>query len=109
MRALALLLLLACPLSASAAPTLGFVENFPGTSIGTWFGGASYTNPGTGGVDNDGYLRITRTGFAGQLATRSDGLSIRWLNGIMTCFDSGSKWRAAPPKAVPATVMASES
>jgi hypothetical protein len=74
--ALLLLIAIALPLQASANPTLGFVEHFTST-ISTWNGGATYSNPGTGGAlgAGDGYLRLARTGaFGGQLATRSDGL-----------------------------------
>jgi len=58
-----------------ATPVLGFVETFPGTSIGSWGGGATYSNPGTGGAGGagDGYLLVSRT-VAAQLATRSVGL-----------------------------------
>jgi len=77
MRTGALLFLIAIfiPVHASAAPTLGFVEPFTST-ITTWFGGAEYSNPGTGGVGGagDGYLRVARTVAPGaQLATRSQG------------------------------------
>ena len=73
---LLLLIAIAIPTHVSAAPTLGFVEPFTST-ITTWGGGATESNPGTGGVGGaaDGYLRIARTGaFPAQLATRSDGL-----------------------------------
>jgi len=47
--------------AASAGPTLGFVETFPGTSVASWGGGAIVSNPGTGGTGgaHDGYLLIT--------------------------------------------------
>ena len=73
--ALLLLIAIAFPVPASAAPVLGFVEPFTST-ITTWGGGATESNPGTGGVGGaaDGYLRIARTGAVGaQLGTRSDG------------------------------------
>jgi len=74
--ALLFLIAIALPIPATAAPTLGFVEPFTST-ITTWGGNATYTNPGFGGVGGaaDGYLRVARTGTIGfQLATRSDGL-----------------------------------
>ena len=45
--------------AALAAPTLGFVENWTGTPL--WGGGASYSNPGSGGVGgaSDGFLRFS--------------------------------------------------
>ena len=64
LRALALLLpvLLTCrtPAPAHAGPTVGFHEEWPGTSLQDWAGGSLYDNPGTGGVDGagDGYLRF---------------------------------------------------
>src|SRR5262245_50629447 len=55
--------------AAIAAPTLGFIEDWPGTSLDGWAGGGgnptlTLTNPGTGGVGgaNDGYLQITSSG-----------------------------------------------
>jgi hypothetical protein len=80
-RSLPLLLLLACATTAAANPTLGFIEKFTAAGISTWGGGATYSNPGAGGVDNDGYLKLARSGFAGQLATHSDGLEYHgnWL------------------------------
>ncbi len=48
---------------STAIPTLGFREDFPGVSgIGTWGGGATLSNPGTGGFGgaSDGYLLIAR-------------------------------------------------
>ena len=48
--------------AANAAPTLGHIEHFPGTSIGTWSNiSTALSNPGTGGVNGagDGYLVIT--------------------------------------------------
>lgn len=46
------------PLAATAAPPVGFREDWPGTSLQGWAGGSLYDNPGTGGVDGagDGYL-----------------------------------------------------
>jgi len=74
--ALLFLIAIALPIRASSAPVLGFVEPFTST-ISTWGGQATNTNPGTGGVGGaaDGYLRLARTGaFGAPLATRSDGL-----------------------------------
>ena len=62
-RSLALLFALALAAPAMAAPTLGFVETFAAPGVNGWMG-AIETNPGTGGVDNDGYLRIARTSAA---------------------------------------------
>jgi flagellar hook capping protein FlgD len=44
-----------------SAPTLGFRESWPGMDVAGWGGGASNTNPGTGGLDgaSDGYLRFS--------------------------------------------------
>ncbi len=56
--------LLAVTSTTSADPTLGFREEFPAASgIGSWIGGASFSNPGSGGLGGfaDGYLRIART------------------------------------------------
>jgi flagellar hook capping protein FlgD len=46
---------------AMAAPTLGFVENWPGTSTQGWNSQAVNVNPGTGGVGgaSDGFLRVS--------------------------------------------------
>src|SRR5260221_6315171 len=60
---------------ASAAPTLGFLEDWTGTSVDGWGGGStSYTNPGSGGVGGaaDGYLRVTQSAD-GNFGTRSVG------------------------------------
>ncbi len=59
--------------SAAAAPTLGFREDFPAVAgVGTWSGGAIYSNPGSGGLGgiNDGYLVVSRDVLA-QLGTFS--------------------------------------
>jgi hypothetical protein len=60
--------------TALAAPLVGFVENFPGTSLQTWGGGAELVNPGTGGVDGsaDGFLLVS-TPFPAHLGTNSLG------------------------------------
>lgn len=63
--ALAAALLLIAP-NALAAPVVGFVEDWPGTSTQGWAGGPShivFSNPGTGGVGGaaDGYLLGTMT------------------------------------------------
>jgi hypothetical protein len=49
--------------SAGAAVTLGFVEDWPGTSTSTWSGASAFDNPGTGGFGGvgDGFLRLTNT------------------------------------------------
>ena len=67
---------LAAP-GAIAAPTLGFVETFPGTSLSGWDGGAAEVNPGTGGTGGatDGYLRFsTPNGTVHNLGADSGGL-----------------------------------
>lgn len=60
------------PSLAPAAPVLGFIEEFPGTSTATWSGGAPFSNPGAGGYlgPTDGYLLLensapARFGVAG--------------------------------------------
>ena len=59
------------PHLAGAQATPGFVEDFT-TGLGGFLGGATYSNPGTGGVDGaaDGYLRVTRD-FPANFGTRS--------------------------------------
>ena len=49
------------PQPASAVPTKGFREDWPGTSLQGWSGGSEYANPGTGGVDGagDGFLLVS--------------------------------------------------
>ena len=76
-RRIALLLAAACcagALPAQAAPTLGFVENWPGTTLSTWGGGSVITNPGTGGTlgVGDGYLLVSTT-LAANLGANSQG------------------------------------
>lgn len=70
--ALASLTCLASPLRA--APTIGFVERFPGTSLAGWDGGAIESNPGTGGLfgAGDGFLVFrTPNGFQHNLGVRA--------------------------------------
>ena len=57
---------------AGAAPTVGFIErwNVLG-STSNWFSQATNTNPNSGGVDGDGYLRVARTTSA-QLGTHCE-------------------------------------
>ena len=58
-----------CAAPAGAAPTLGFVEDWPPGTLSGWGGGsASYTNPGTGGKNGagDGFLQVGNT-TAGKL------------------------------------------
>jgi hypothetical protein len=59
---------------APAGPLVGFVENFAGTSLGTWGGGAELLNPGTGGVDGnaDGFLLVS-TPIPAHLGANSFG------------------------------------
>lgn len=56
--------LLALP--AHGAATLGFVEHWTGTTTHNWGGGATYSNPGTGGVAGagDGFLLMSTPGAA---------------------------------------------
>src|SRR5262245_19106666 len=81
-----------------AAPVIGFVENFTGTSTHGWDGGAIETNPGTGGQGGagDGYVRFsTPNGFQRHLGIKSNGLEytgnwtaagidrvVPWLNDV---------------------------
>ncbi len=60
--------------SARTAPTLGFLEEFPGTTLSTWGGGATLSNPGTGGVGGigDGFLSVS-TSTPARLGTVSTG------------------------------------
>jgi hypothetical protein len=74
--ALVLAGLLSLAAAAGAAPTLGFVETFPGLTVGTWGGGAIVSNPGTGGTGGvpDGYLLIqTPNGTVHNLGSDSGG------------------------------------
>ena len=88
------LLALLASTRAFAAPTLGFIERFNPGDFVSWGGGATETNP-LGGADgpSDGYLLVTRSGFAAQLATRSDGLEYHgdWIaaniNKINLCLN----------------------
>lgn len=61
--------------TAGAAPTLGFVENWPGISTTSWGGGTLLSNPGSGGVSGpgDGFLLMDNGPFPAQLGARSDG------------------------------------
>jgi hypothetical protein len=70
--ALAILALVAHP--AAAAPGLGFIEEFAGTSTGSWSGGTNFTNPGTGGFlgGADGYLLLDQ-GFPSQFGSSGRG------------------------------------
>jgi hypothetical protein len=60
--------------SAAAGPTLGFLENWPGTSLQGWGGGADLANPGAGGMGGagDGYLLVS-TPFPAHLGAMSVG------------------------------------
>ncbi len=61
--ALATVVCLAWPRAALAAPTLGFVENWPGTTLSSWLSSLAVTrsNPGTGGFSGigDGFLKLS--------------------------------------------------
>lgn len=52
-----------------AAPLVGFVESFPGTSMGSWTSGNNVSNPGAGGAlgAGDGYLLVSTPGFNSNL------------------------------------------
>ena len=52
------------PGPASGAPTVGFREDFTGTSIAGWISGSVASNPGTGGLfgAGDGYLQVAVPG-----------------------------------------------
>jgi hypothetical protein len=58
---------------AGAGPAPGWIEEWPGTSLQAWTGGAAHVNLGTGGVGGagDGFLLIS-TATAGRLGTYSD-------------------------------------
>ncbi len=66
---------LSCP--AHAAPTVGFMETWPGTSTQGWGGSFSitYSNPGTGGVGGtgDGFLMLSQS-IVANFGARSVGL-----------------------------------
>ncbi len=72
--ALSLLLLAALSLPAWGGPSLGFREDWPGTSDQGWTGGAEVVNPGSGGVDGaaDGFLMVS-TPIVSHLGTVSTG------------------------------------
>ena len=59
---------------AQAGPTLGFVENWTGTTVSTWGGGSAASNPGTGGFSgsSDGFLLVSNAATA-NLGVRSKG------------------------------------
>lgn len=76
-RALALLAVVAASVVAArvrADVAIPFREDWAGTSVQGWGGGATVANPGTGGADGaaDGYLKISRT-FPGNLGARTTG------------------------------------
>jgi hypothetical protein len=63
-----------CASSAHATATLGFRENWTGTTLSTWSGGSTYSNPGTGGIGGlgDGMLVVSNT-ITANLGVRSQG------------------------------------
>lgn len=70
--------------TARSAPTLGFVETWPGVSLQGWDSQAANSNPGSGGVGGvgDGFLRFsTPNGITHNLGTVSFGLEYQgdWL------------------------------
>ena len=73
---LSILAALALTGAALAAPTLGFLESWPGASLQGWGGGSALSNPGTGGTGGsvDGYLRFsTPNGGQRRLGVNSFG------------------------------------
>ena len=68
--------------SAPAGPVLEFLEDWPGTSLQGWGGGAELVNPGTDGVGGggDGFLLVS-TPFPAHLGTLSTGAEYKgdWL------------------------------
>jgi hypothetical protein len=66
---------LGLPAVVQANPVLGFLETWPGVSLGGWDGGGVQpgANPGTGGVDgaSDGFLTIARSTLS-QLGAKSN-------------------------------------
>lgn len=59
-----------------AAPVVGFVESFPGTSMGSWTSGNNVSNPGAGGAlgAGDGYLLVSTPGFNSNLGAVGIGV-----------------------------------
>ena len=82
--ALAVLLLALLASSAIATPLVGFLENWPGTSLQGWAGGAELVNPGIGGAGGagDGFLLVS-TPFPAHLGTNSFGPEYAgdWISG----------------------------
>jgi len=72
--AIALVVPIAFPREGRSGPTAGFLETWPGNSLQGWGGGATYSNPGTGGAGGagDGFLRVA-TLSTGNLAATSSG------------------------------------
>ena len=70
----ALLCTLATAPGVAADPTTGFREDWSGTSLDGWGGGAVYANPGADGADgaSDGYLHVSLP-FAFNFGARSVG------------------------------------
>lgn len=60
---------------AAAAPVVGFIEEFAGTSTGSWSGGTNFSNPGAGGYlgAGDGFLLLDQS-FASQFASSARGV-----------------------------------
>src|SRR5688572_27231116 len=85
---------------AGAAPSLGFQEEFaPADTTAGFLSGAQISNPGTGGRGGagDGFLRIARSPFPGQLGAFNSGTDyagnyiaagvtrvVFWLNDVET-------------------------
>jgi hypothetical protein len=86
--------------AAIAAPTLGFLESWPGASLQGWGGGSALSNPGAGGTGGatDGYLRFSTpnggqrrlgvnsfgTEYAGDWAAAGITQVRLWLNDVGT-------------------------
>src|SRR5262245_3628146 len=60
---LAVIAVIAWPVTAPGAPVVGFVEDWSGVSLSGWNGGTAISNPGTGGLggDGDGFLQLSTT------------------------------------------------
>lgn len=70
---------------AAADPTLGFTEEFPGTSFGNWTSPWLLGNPATGGVggNGDGFLTVNTTaGFLGAKTSASDYIGNYTATGV---------------------------
>lgn len=71
---IALALVTLGPARAPANPVLGFIDEFPGISTGSWSGGTPFSNPGADGYlgSADGYLLLDNPAL-NQFGTRATG------------------------------------